>query len=461
MAPGGIGNVYALDLRFEGKTLLADLDEVHPTAETAGDQDPYIRWDTGSTSASACSLLQGVAEVELPLGYVKHPTRQGISGLASRDGYFWDHIQEKHGSDHSPPIRCDAPGVSRLSAKEFKGRIAILFAIEPYPAVRNLKTRWHMARLGGALSAEVQRINSLASPPLPAPRKESHGMPPRKAHPGFVDTLIIIFVSVALVIFLLWAASRTAGINAFEHLPDWLQNSYRAMWTSIAAGTAGIGLAVFKGLTRKQNEPRPNYLLLIGGTTSFLIVVTLLLPRLSAPRPGTDHKSYVSGTVADAAGKAPISGIVVQLESDDGRLLRQDTTDDEGKFSLEIPSDVSAIQLVVSASGYARYYKKLPAIAAKNDIFLQRNGLSWGIADDSPMDPILQRIGADLNVTFVFSKSCSSRARTAKLNGGQVEADSKAPDVIAKEVISRVKDPNLRYSVTGSGPGRRYEIACH
>jgi hypothetical protein len=104
--------------------------------------------------------------------------------------------------------------------------------------------------------------------------------PPKSAHAGFVDTLIIIFVSAAIVIFLLWAASRATGLEAFERLPSWLQDSYKAIWSSIAAGTAGVGLAVFKVLTRKENDPRPNYLLLIGITTGCLLVAIFLLLQM-------------------------------------------------------------------------------------------------------------------------------------------------------------------------------------
>jgi hypothetical protein len=104
---------------------------------------------------------------------------------------------------------------------------------------------------------------------------EDHQSKP--AHAGFVDTLIIILVSAALVIFLLWAASRATGLEAFEHLPSWLQDSYKAIWSSVAAGTAGFGLAVFKFLTRKQNDRHPNYLLLIGITTGCLLVAVFLL----------------------------------------------------------------------------------------------------------------------------------------------------------------------------------------
>ncbi len=115
--------------------------------------------------------------------------------------------------------------------------------------------------------------------------------------PGFVDSLIIIFVSAALVIFLLWATARTLGLETFEHLPSWLQDSYKAMWTSIAAGTAGIGLAVFKVLTRKEDDPRPNYLLLIAITTASLIGLISILPKIFRSEATTHYveRKYIPG----------------------------------------------------------------------------------------------------------------------------------------------------------------------
>src|SRR3981081_956132 len=56
--------------------------------------------------------------------------------------------------------------------------------------------------------------------------------PKRSSAPGFLASIIILLVSGAIVIFLLWATSRTLGINAFEHLPDWLEKAYNAVWTS-------------------------------------------------------------------------------------------------------------------------------------------------------------------------------------------------------------------------------------
>jgi hypothetical protein len=113
---------------------------------------------------------------------------------------------------------------------------------------------------------------------------KNHGNPP-----GFLDSIIIILASAALVIFLLWAASRTIGVEAFENLPGWLRESYHAVWTSIVTGAAGIGLAILKVLTRKPEDPRPNYLLVIGITTVVMLVLISILPKLFKQRDDGKH----------------------------------------------------------------------------------------------------------------------------------------------------------------------------
>jgi hypothetical protein len=131
----------------------------------------------------------------------------------------------------------------------------------------------------------------------------SEDPPSKPAHAGFVDTLIIILVSAAIVIFLLWAASQATGLTLFEHLPSWLQDSYKAIWTSVAAGTAGFGLAVFKFLTRKENDRHPNYLLLIGITTGCLLVaifLLLLMFKAQTSKPDTKTDDLPSTPTHDA-----------------------------------------------------------------------------------------------------------------------------------------------------------------
>jgi hypothetical protein len=72
-------------------------------------------------------------------------------------------------------------------------------------------------------------------------------------------------------------------------------------------------------------------------------------------------KRYINGTVSDALTKTPMPEVVVQLETNEGKLLTQDTTDGAGKFSLAIPDNVDSVMVVAAAGGYVPYNEKLPA----------------------------------------------------------------------------------------------------
>jgi hypothetical protein len=109
-----------------------------------------------------------------------------------------------------------------------------------------------------------------------------HDRSRRSSAPGFLDSIIIILVSAGLVLFLLWATSRTQHITAFEQLPDWLKDSYHAVWASAVSGATGIGLAIVRVFTRKPEDPRPNYLLWIMVVTVILLILIFLLPRVFA-----------------------------------------------------------------------------------------------------------------------------------------------------------------------------------
>ncbi len=130
-------------------------------------------------------------------------------------------------------------------------------------------------------------------PPQPEPtndtaKTELPSAASSTAQPGPLDSLIIFFVSAALVLFLLWATSRTIGITPFENLPGWLQDAFKAIWTPVAAGAAGLGLAVVRLLSRKQSGVRPNFLLLIAITTVGMLLLIFVLPALFK-RPGDLH----------------------------------------------------------------------------------------------------------------------------------------------------------------------------
>jgi hypothetical protein len=171
-------------------------------------------------------------------------------------------------------------------------------------------------------------------------------------------------------------------------------------------------------------------------------------------------KKYISGAVFDAGSKAPMSGVVIRLQTNEGKQLAQDTSDRDGNFSLAIPDGPTVIRLAASASGYVPYDKKLPVQETKQDIPLVRQPITFGIPDGTSLDSAIQIVAGKLNVTIVFSKKCSKRATIAAVNGGEVEGDPKLSDAILKDLVDRVRDNSLRYDIITIEVGKRYEVRC-
>jgi hypothetical protein len=70
MAPGIAGNVYALDLRFEGRKLIGDVDEVQPSP--GADEDFLnLRWDN-ALPAARVAYSRRKSSLKMP-----HGTRVG------------------------------------------------------------------------------------------------------------------------------------------------------------------------------------------------------------------------------------------------------------------------------------------------------------------------------------------------------------------------------------------------
>jgi hypothetical protein len=175
---------------------------------------------------------------------------------------------------------------------------------------------------------------------------------------------------------------------------------------------------------------------------------------------GGRPKKSVNGSVSDALTKSPMPGIVVQLETNEGRLLTQDTTDRDGKFNLAIPDGVDSVRVAAVAGGYLPYDEKLPAQETRNDIQLVRQPLNEGIPDGIQLDDALRIVTGKLNVTAVFSKVCSTKAMAAALNGGNIEGDARMPGGMLKALVTRVKDNTQRYDIVTIEEGKRYEVRC-
>jgi pimeloyl-ACP methyl ester carboxylesterase len=246
---GVAGNVYAFDLGFPGGVLVGDLDEVQPSPLAVSDVI-NLRWDTVSNS---CPLLDGVAYVELPAGYEKRPqqSRVLLGHLGEGERYFWDHTLVGYASaivlllprewtlsrDVMPPISCNAPGLVRISAKEYKGRIAILFIVEPN-GVHNLRTTWQIERFKGPVSTEIQRINWLSQghekpihigvdqPPggsreVNADSSQKYLRSHLRRHRFLWGTSLVLLIAATL----LWLGSRRL-IPGFDEIPGDLKSEY-------------------------------------------------------------------------------------------------------------------------------------------------------------------------------------------------------------------------------------------
>src|SRR5713226_6500935 len=96
---------------------------------------------------------------------------------------------------------------------------------------------------------------------------------------GFINSLLVVLVSLGLTVVLLWIVSRLLGQSWFEHLPDWLQSGYTKALTGLFSG-GSLATIVYKKLTSPKS---PDFLWPILGVTGILLVVILLLVYLLRP----------------------------------------------------------------------------------------------------------------------------------------------------------------------------------
>jgi hypothetical protein len=105
----------------------------------------------------------------------------------------------------------------------------------------------------------------------------------RAARPDVVDVFIILLLATAIDIFLFWMATQFTANPVFQKLPDFVSGAYSGVWTSIATGTAGIGLVIVKYISQR-NKDHINYFLYVSATAVGLfglIVATSLLSILT------------------------------------------------------------------------------------------------------------------------------------------------------------------------------------
>jgi Carboxypeptidase regulatory-like domain len=182
---------------------------------------------------------------------------------------------------------------------------------------------------------------------------------------------------------------------------------------------------------------------------------------IAVPFITTGHAQHVGGIVKDATTGTPKPGVTVELQTDNGQRLKEDTTDREGNYGLDVPRSSSGLRLVVKADGYDPYDQKLPADTSRLDISLRSQPITFGIPADTPLDEALRIVANKLNVAIVFARNCTARTKSARLVSAEIQGDRKAPDKVIGAVTNSVNDNRFQYGLNPIEGGKRYEITCY
>ncbi len=97
---------------------------------------------------------------------------------------------------------------------------------------------------------------------------------------GLLDTVVVLFISSALVLFVLWLGATFADKSILDKLPDWLSKVSSSVWTWLTTGAAAAAaLRQRLRLGAGSREKLPNYPLAIGATTVGMICLVLAVTK--------------------------------------------------------------------------------------------------------------------------------------------------------------------------------------
>lgn len=95
-------------------------------------------------------------------------------------------------------------------------------------------------------------------------------VPAKREKLDLLDTVLILFVSCAVVMFLFWISARFLNRDNFERLPGFITDSYSALWSAGISGGVGIGGALAKYFFEKEKSSA-NFLSSVFMTVLLLI----------------------------------------------------------------------------------------------------------------------------------------------------------------------------------------------
>jgi hypothetical protein len=113
----------------------------------------------------------------------------------------------------------------------------------------------------------------------------SNALPPessiRARELTLLDTIIIILTSCSLVIFVFTIGAKFLHQDTFDKLPDFIKNSYSALWSAgVVAGGALVG-SVIDALAKRESS-KQSFILYIMVTT--LLIMTLIVGTIELAR---------------------------------------------------------------------------------------------------------------------------------------------------------------------------------
>lgn len=171
--------------------------------------------------------------------------------------------------------------------------------------------------------------------------------------PDLVEVFIILLISAALIIFIFWIATQYVGSDRFQNLPSFVTATFKSVWTAVATGATGIGLALVKAFSN-HGKPQANYLMYIAICVACVLVpVGLLIAsttpsvKVQPPPPNVVIIDYSKTTPTDFDLENPTPGSPLMYSLKGSFVVRNGVL--EGKLvsgKIQMPKAPPGVQVV-------------------------------------------------------------------------------------------------------------------
>jgi hypothetical protein len=123
-------------------------------------------------------------------------------------------------------------------------------------------------------------------------------LPPRKGSLSLLDAVIVILTSCSILIFVFTIGAKFLGQATFDKLPDFIKDSYSAIWSAgVVAGGALVGSVV--DALSKEPSTKANFIVYILGTTILIMSLIVGIVELSRNIEGPQFLVPMGATAID------------------------------------------------------------------------------------------------------------------------------------------------------------------